>query len=98
VHRAVPLSSRLHDKEIVMNAKHAVFSLTIAFTALAALPAAADNACKDLRQQACADNAGCGWVKGYTRKDGREVAPYCRAKATSKTSSNAADLPVPPAS
>jgi hypothetical protein len=80
-----------------MNTRHAVFSLTIALASLAALPAAAENACKGLSQQGCEDSAGCGWVKGYTRKDGREVAPYCRVKVTPKSAAQATAQPRPSA-
>ncbi len=34
--------------------------------------------CKTLARNACIQSAQCTWVKGYTRKDGRKVAPYCR--------------------
>lgn len=65
---------------------------------IAALPAAAANDCKGLSKQACDGTQACSWVKGYTRKDGREVAPYCRAKAPPKSSAVSPPAgPQPPA-
>lgn len=43
-------------------------------------PALAESPCKGLDVSACSANAACGWTDGYTRKDGREVQGYCRAK------------------
>lgn len=57
-------------------------------TALAAAPAVADNACKSMSQQACDGSSQCSWVKSYTRKDGREVAAYCRAKPAAKSTAD----------
>ena len=38
--------------------------------------------CKTLPRNACIQSAQCTWVKGYTRKDGRKVAAYCRKKGS----------------
>ena len=68
-----------------MKSKHVDFSVLVAVAALTTGPASAENACKGLSETACAAAPGCGWTKGYTRKDGREVAPYCRVKGKPKT-------------
>lgn len=80
-----------------MNARLAVVSLTAALAALTLMPAAADNTCKGQSQQACDSTAGCTWVKGYARKDGREVAPYCRVKAMPKPAAQTTSQPLPAA-
>lgn len=41
--------------------------------------AAAQPACKGLDPEACAA-ADCQWVKGYVKKNGKEVASHCRNK------------------
>jgi len=41
----------------------------------------AASACKGLELSACETSQSCGWVNGYTRKDGREVKAFCRAKS-----------------
>ena len=41
----------------------------------------AASACKGLEQTVCETEQYCGWVKGYSRKDGREVKAFCRAKS-----------------
>lgn len=58
-------------------------NLLIAGATLAVIgiqPASAESPCKGLEAAACSSNAACGWTDGYTRKDGREVRGYCRAK------------------
>lgn len=42
--------------------------------------ASAQAACKGSAQSACEKDPSCSWVKGYTRKDGVEVSPYCKSK------------------
>ncbi|MEY6432647.1 hypothetical protein ABC977_09540 [Thioalkalicoccus limnaeus] len=44
--------------------------------------AGAQSACRGLEQSLCVDTDGCGWTRGYTRSDGREVAGYCRTRNT----------------
>ncbi len=40
--------------------------------------------CKGLDQTACAANTACTWASGYVRKDGKEIAPYCKSKGQKK--------------
>lgn len=54
-----------------------VLSLALVLTAGTA---SAASACKGLSETACAATPACGWTQGYTRKDGRPVAAYCRVK------------------
>jgi hypothetical protein len=42
-------------------------------------PALAESACKGLDQKTCESKADCTWIKGYTRKDGKEVSGYCKS-------------------
>lgn len=51
--------------------------------------ASAASACKGLESAACDASSSCSWVEGYTRKDGRAVKSFCRAKASSKKSADA---------
>jgi hypothetical protein len=78
-----------------MNTKLTLLPLLSALALLPVMPAGAANACKGLSQQACDGASGCNWVKGYIRKDGREVAPYCRLKSPGKPAAKA-DAAVPP--
>ena len=71
-----------------MNSRLALVSLIASLSALGAVPAVADNACKALSQPSCDGSTQCSWVQGYTRKDGREVAAYCRAKPAAKSSAD----------
>lgn len=68
-----------------MDIKLTAFPLIAALGVFGAAPAGADSACKGLPQNACQGSASCSWVNGYTRKDGREVAPYCRVKSSGKS-------------
>ena len=68
----------------------------IALSALLVLPSLAVQAaseCKGLDQTACGANPGCSWVSGYVRKDGKEVAAYCKSKGERKTGEEAAAAP-----
>jgi len=49
--------------------------------ALGSGAAAAESACKGLEQSACEKAADCIWVGGYQKKDGKQVAGYCRTKS-----------------
>lgn len=40
--------------------------------------------CKGLEANNCAAKSSCSWIDGYTRKDGRKVKSFCRAKPSSK--------------
>lgn len=40
--------------------------------------------CKGLPAAECQANSACRWINGYTRKDGREVAAYCRTGRAAK--------------
>jgi hypothetical protein len=51
------------------------------FLALGNGAALAESACKGLEQGACEKGADCIWVGGYEKKDGKQVAGYCRAKS-----------------
>ena len=46
--------------------------------------AQAASECKGLDQTACSSNPACAWVKGYVRKDNKEVAAYCKAKGAAQ--------------
>jgi hypothetical protein len=68
----------------------------IALGALLVLPSLAVQAaseCKGLDQTACGANPVCSWVSGYVRKDGKEVAAYCKSKGERKTGEEAAAAP-----
>lgn len=52
---------------------------------LSAPSAFAASQCKGLIENACANDAACSWVEGYTRKDGRTVSSHCRTKRNSET-------------
>ena len=41
----------------------------------------AASACKGLEVSSCQASESCAWVNSYTRKDGREVKAFCRAKS-----------------
>ena len=43
---------------------------------LVTAPVTDASACKGLENSACRANASCGWVKGYQRKDGRNVKSF----------------------
>lgn len=69
----------------------------LALGALLVLPSLAVQAaseCQGLDQTACGVNPGCSWVSGYVRKDGKEVAAYCKSKGEKKTGEEAAAAPV----
>jgi len=44
----------------------------------------AASACKGLENNACVSKESCSWIKGYERKDGKTVKPFCRTKPGSK--------------
>jgi hypothetical protein len=47
---------------------------------LATGSASAASQCKGQLEAACLADGACVWVNGYTRKDGRSVASYCKLK------------------
>ena len=51
---------------------------------LAATPSlqAAETACKGLATDACSGNTGCSWVKPHKTKKGKDIAGFCRKKAS----------------
>lgn len=49
--------------------------------------------CKGLDQAACGANAGCSWVSGYTRQDGKAVAAYCKSKGEKQAGGEAPAVP-----
>ncbi len=55
-----------------------VSSLFILSLVALATPANAASQCKGLNLDECNQNATCGWVEGYERKDGRTVKAFCR--------------------
>lgn len=67
-----------------MKAKFAMVPLWCALAGLGASSATAETACKGLSQQACDGSQSCSWVDAYVRKDGREVASYCRSRPAPK--------------
>ncbi len=66
--------------------KPAILPILVA-AAIPFLPslAGAASACQGKALDACAADASCIWVDGYTRKDGREVASYCRKASARKS-------------
>lgn len=80
-----------------MNCKPITRLAIAAILPLAATTALAESACKGLAESACQGAQACTWVKGYTRKDGREVTPYCRAQRPPKDRQGAAKGATPPA-
>lgn len=63
---------------------------TVGLAALAATAwGEASSPCKGLEQKVCSAKADCSWVSATTRKDGRKVKAYCRAKAKPTTSAEA---------
>jgi uncharacterized membrane protein len=72
------------------------FLLALGSTLALALPTLsvlAASECKGLDQTACAAMQGCTWVSGYVRKDGKEVAAYCKSKGEKKTTQQAPTAP-----
>ncbi len=72
------------------------FLLALGSTLALALPTLsvlAASECKGLDQTACAAMQGCTWVSGYVRKDGKEVAAYCKSKGEKKTTEQAPTAP-----
>lgn len=69
----------------------------LALGALLVLPSLAVQAaseCQGLDQTACGVNPGCSWVSGYVRKDGKDVAAYCKSKGEKKAGEEAPAAPV----
>ena len=64
--------NHLHSPRSVLSA----IALT-ACCAWASLAGAASH-CKGMEENACAADATCTWVQGYTRTDGREVSSHCK--------------------
>ncbi len=60
------------------------------FASLAFSGQALASSCKGLESSACGNSASCTWVDGYTRKDGRKVSSFCRAKPSPKKQTKAA--------
>ena len=74
-----------------MNTKFCIATTLGALSLLAATGAAyAASPCKGLSETACSANPACGWTRAYTRKDGKEVAAYCRTKVRPKAETSAA--------
>lgn len=69
-----------------------ISSALILATAALASPTNAASQCKGLAVDACNQNAVCGWVEGYERKDGRSVKSFCRT-SRSGISTKAAGAP-----
>jgi hypothetical protein len=63
-------------------AKHSIAALATAVVLVLSTPGTslAATACKGREEAKCVGNAECTWVSGYTRKDGKTVAPYCQGK------------------
>jgi len=94
-HTTLPSSSSAYVNKSVSRNKLFVniSSALILATAALATPTHAASQCKGLAADACGQNAACGWVEGYERKDGRTVKSFCRTsragistKAASKSS------------
>jgi len=58
--------------------------LSGALLAQSSLSVQAASECKGLEQTACSSNPACTWASGYVRKDGKEVAAYCKVKGAAK--------------
>ena len=69
-----------------MKKTNIVVSLTTAAALLVTLGSQVTYAsdCKGLEASNCAAKSSCSWIDGYTRKDGRKVKSFCRAKPASK--------------
>lgn len=69
-----------------MKKTNVVVRITAAAALVAALTSVSTHAsdCKGLEANNCAVKSSCSWVDGYTRKDGRQVKSFCRAKPSSK--------------
>lgn len=63
-------------------------ALFVGLLAASSLAGAASH-CKGLSENACASDQRCNWIKGYMRKDGREVSSHCKLRRgdTSRTMS-----------
>ena len=59
-------------------------ALSLSYTALA------DNACKELKKEACMSSSSCSWINSYTTKKGNTVDAYCRNKPKQKSSKKSA--------
>ncbi len=64
---------------------------------LSTVSLAAESACKGQSQAGCEAASSCTWVTGYTRKDGRQVAPYCRVLPPPKAAGGKPPSPTPQA-
>lgn len=51
---------------------------------LSATTASAATSCKGKTQNACSSDSACSWIKGFSKKDGKKVSAYCRAKPKKK--------------
>ena len=73
---------------IKLNLIKSLVSASTILVVFLSMPVHAASQCKGLDNSACDSNLACGWVNGYTRKDGREVSAFCRTstKGKSKTS------------
>lgn len=80
-----------------MNRVHCLGLSVLSATLLAGFgvgSALAESACKGLEQGACEGKADCTWVGGYVRKDGVQVAAYCKSRGKSGGAASAQDKKV----
>jgi hypothetical protein len=67
----------MHTLRISM-LRPALFATAFPLLVLTWQPALGASECKGLALDACAANADCRWMEGYTRKDGVQVSSHCR--------------------
>ena len=92
-----PTSNLSGDQSRVNKVFINVSSLLILSMLALATPTNAASQCKGLNIDECNQNATCGWVEGYERKDGRTVKSFCRTSRAgisvkSENKSTAKDL------
>lgn len=76
----------------MLRRKGAIALGTVALALMLPLGAAsvqAESACKGLESGTCKKKDDCSWVESYKRKDGAQVAAYCKSKP--KKSSKSGD-------
>lgn len=69
---------------ILISPRLHLYPALLAGFVLATSTASAASPCKGMQQNACMADSACGWVNGYTRKDGRAVASHCKLKGGRK--------------
>jgi hypothetical protein len=73
------------------------FAIAMASGVSALQAAETETACKALTTEACTGDKGCSWVKPYKTKKGKEIAGFCRKKATVHSTKQKAPATAKPA-